>query len=161
MDFILATDEPLLKTIAGYCGNAFALFFFFSPIILIYNLILRKIDRKDIPFILFIANTMNCLLWFIYGWFKDEFAMWFCNGIGLATSFIYMLIVTYFVIEKGVGARLGAVFGVIAINSGIFALFWFVVGDDNKEITGLTAMVFNIIMYAAPGQKLVKLFKIV
>jgi hypothetical protein len=95
------------------------------------------------------------MLWFIYGWFNDEFAMWFCNLIGLVTSFTYLLILAYFVMDKSIGMKLGSIFGVILINAGIFSIFWFLVGDDNKNITGMTAMVVNIIMYAAPGQKLV------
>ena len=147
-------EEDIVKLIFGYLGNALALFFFFSPIILIYNLIIGKAKRQDIPFVLFAANVLNCLFWFVYGWFKPEFLMYLCNGIGCVTSIIYLLIYVFYFSEKLI-LRILTVVGTALLIIGIFSLFFWGVGKEGNETTGDLAMAFNIIMYAAPGQKLV------
>jgi len=161
--FIL-TDEnsDLFQDIAGWVGNALALFFFFSPAFGMLELIKRKKDHTTIPYISLIANTMNCLLWFVYGLKKEEPIIYVCNSIGGVTSVIYLLIFWYYFVEEKVANYIGMVLGTLVALGGIFCLCYFLdsMFDMEKQtaidIVGYAAMVFNIIMYGAPGQKIVK-----
>lgn len=143
---------------AGWTGNAFALFFFFSPAVIILKLIKRQIEVVTIPYLLLMANIMNCLLWFIYGYRKNDIQVSFCNSIGAVINVIYLAIFWYYFIGKNIPKYLCLDLLTFGLLSGIFYFFMFSVEDF--EITGYTAMVFNIFMYAAPGQKLVHIILI-
>jgi hypothetical protein len=153
-----AAEKDTFQVVAGWIGNALALFFFFSPAVGMYSLIKGKIEHKTIPFVLLIANIMNCILWFIYGFKKEDYQIYACNGIGGVTNLIYLIIFWYYFADKNIGKHLGLTGLTIGTLAGIWAIFQFLVEDP--EITGYVAMVFNIIMYAAPGQKIVRSFLI-
>jgi hypothetical protein len=153
--FFADVEKDTFQVVAGWIGNALALFFFFSPAIAMYKLIKGQIEYTVIPYISLIANIMNCLLWFVFGWTKQDDQVYLCNGIGGVTSIIYLTIYWYFFVEKKVPKYIGLVGLTYVILIGIWAVFQLLL--NNNDITGNVAMVFNIIMYAAPGQKLVKL----
>ena len=44
----------------------------------------------------------------------------------------------------------------MAVVGAISSFFYFIV---DTQITGLVAMIFNVLMYAAPGEKIVRVFK--
>lgn len=148
------TEKDLFQVIAGWIGNALALFFFFSPALVIYKLMKKEIEAKTIPYVLFLANLMNCLLWFIYGYRKEDNQVYICNGIGCSITLIYLIVYWYYFVHKKILHYLGLMLATLVVMAGVFSacMFWV----SNNEITGYVAMVFNIIMYAAPGQKIVK-----
>ena len=163
---IFLTDDgssDLFQDIAGWVGNVLALFFFFSPAIGMYELIKRKREFSTIPYLSLIANTMNCLLWCVYGLKKEEPIIYVCNSIGGVTNIIYLVIFWYFFVGEKVVKYLGMLAATFLSLGAIFSLCYFL-GDifsgleksTEIDIIGYAAMVFNIIMYAAPGQKLVK-----
>jgi hypothetical protein len=152
--FLEAGDKDTFQIIAGWIGNALALFFFLSPAIVMWKLIKEEIEHKMIPYILLIANIMNCLLWFIYGINKDDYQIYGCNGLGGFINVIYLTIFWYFFAEKKIIKYIIYLVGTYALLIGLWAFFTYSKVDN--EIVGKIAMVFNIIMYAAPGQKLVK-----
>jgi hypothetical protein len=149
-------DKDTFQVVAGWIGNALALFFFFSPAIGMYKLIKEQIDYKVIPYISLIANILNCLLWFIYGYKKEDLQIYLCNAIGGVTNIIYLIIFWYYFSEKNLTKYLGFLAATIVSLGEIFAVFMFFI--EGYEVTGYHAMIFNIIMYAAPGQKIVNLF---
>jgi hypothetical protein len=150
-----AEEPTAFELVVGYIGNAFALFFFFSPCVLMYNLITGKTELKNIPYILLFATWLNATLWFIYGFYLDKFTMQLCNIIGCGLSVIYIGIYIWFFFENYL-FKIGAVIVTWGVLFGVFAAFFWGFGDKLKEVTSTTAVVFNIIMYAAPGQNIVK-----
>jgi|LauGreDrversion4_2_1035121.scaffolds.fasta_scaffold724495_2 solute carrier family 50 protein (sugar transporter) len=155
MNFFLEADQKdTFQIIAGWIGNALALFFFLSPAVVMLKLIKGEIEHKMIPYILLIANIMNCLLWFIYGMNLEDYQIYGCNGLGGVINVIYLTIFWYFFVEKKFIYYVMYVVGSYLLLFGIWAFFTF--NKTDNEIVGIVAMVFNIIMYAAPGQKLVK-----
>jgi uncharacterized protein with PQ loop repeat len=156
MDFFAdETEQTTFEIVVGMIGNAFALFFFFSPAILMFNLIKGKQEVKKIPVILFIATWFNCTLWFIYGYYLGKLPIMLCNGIGTGLSMIYISIWLFYFFEKEM-VKIITIAANLAISFGIFAaFFWFAGEEHNEDVTGNVALVFNIIMYAAPGQNLV------
>lgn len=143
-----------LKLVVGWLGNALALFFFFSPAIKIWSLMKEKISHTEFSYFSLIANIMNCLLWFVYGFRRNTLEIWVCNGIGGVTNLIYLSVFWYFFCNKNTLNYSLYLLATFALIAGIFAGFnW---GFSSYEVAGKTAMVFNVLMYAAPGQKLVK-----
>jgi hypothetical protein len=146
-------QKSALQLTVGWIGNALALFFFFSPAVKIFALWKEKISHTEFSYFSLIANIMNCLLWFVYGFRRDTLEIWVCNMVGGLTNLIYLIIFWFYFSNKNLvkfsfffTATLGVLFA-------IFAVFYW--AFDSYEVAGKTAMVFNIIMYAAPGQKLV------
>jgi hypothetical protein len=153
MDFF-EDNQDTFETIIGMIGNCFALFFFLSPGVLMIGLIRGTLDIKKIPVLLLAATWLNCMLWFVYGYYLNNFVMQLGNGAGIAilTTYICIYIFYYF---PNIGMKLLMILVNLGILFGIFAaFFWWIALIDN-EITGKAAMILNIIMYAAPGQNLV------
>jgi hypothetical protein len=150
--------KSTLQLVVGWLGNALALFFFFSPAVKIYGLLLEKIPYTEFSYLSLMANIMNCILWFVYGYKRDTLEIWVCNEIGGTTSLIYLIIFWFFFCQKNTIKFLLYFFGTLAFLAGIFSVFYWTF--KSYEVAGKTAMVFNILMYAAPGQKLVNYFLI-
>jgi hypothetical protein len=148
-------EESTLQTVIGLLGNGFALFFFFSPIVVMWQLFKRQIETSKISYLMLIANIMNCLLWFIYGIKKSVFAIYLCNSIGGITSTIYLMIFWVYFVDLKIPHAIGINLLTLGLIGGISALFYYIEAPEKYEICGYAAVVFNIIMYAAPGQKIV------
>ncbi len=153
--FFTAEEKDTFQIVAGWIGNALALFFFLSPAIVMWKLIKEEIKHSVIPYVLLIANIMNCLLWLIYGLNKEDYQIYGCNGLGGVINAVYLTIFWYFFAEKKIGNYAGYVLATYGFLVGVWALFTYAITDN--DIIGYVAMVFNIIMYAAPGQKIVKI----
>ncbi len=156
--FSLLEDEvqkSTLKFVIGWIGNALALFFFFSPAIKVWALIKERIQHTEFSYFSLIANIMNCVLWFVYGLKLTTLEIWACNAIGGATSLIYLIVFWFYFNNKHILKFICFSLFTLALIFGIFALFYWQL--DDPQYTGKTAMVFNIIMFAAPGQKFVKI----
>ena len=147
--------ESTLKVTVAWTGNALALFFFFSPAVKMYSLLKEKISHSEFSYLALMANIMNCLLWFVYGFRRNTIELWIVNLIGGITSLIYLLIFWFYFCNKNPLKFLGYVFITLAVLSGIYSLFYW--GFEDYNVAGYVAMVFNVLMFAAPGQKLVKM----
>jgi len=152
-------QESALKLTVAWTGNALALFFFFSPAVKIYSLMKEKISHSEFSYLALMANIMNCLLWFVYGFRRGVVEIWIVNMIGGLMSLLYLVIFWFYFCNKNPFKFLGSVFTTLAVLGGIFSLFLW--GFDDFEVAGYTAMVFNVIIFAAPGQKLVKIILII
>lgn len=144
--------------IVSILGNALALFFFFSPAIGIIKLIQGKIKYDVIPYLALIANILNCILWFVFGLKQseeDSLWIWPANLLGAVVSLTYLIIYWYYFVEKNLQQyifySISTIVGVLAIVSG----FKYLDTTEKGAVTGYVAMSFNIIMYAAPAQKIV------
>ena len=135
--FGLDLDKELIKQIFGWTGTALAIIFFLTPAVPIYRLVNEQKKINEIPGLMLICSFMNCILWADYGLLDDAVQVYVANGIGGAISLIWITL-----LMAGVG--------------GISYVFYFII---NKDITGLCAMVFNVLMYAAPGEKIFRVCK--
>jgi uncharacterized protein with PQ loop repeat len=149
------TKETTFEIVIGMIGTAFSLFFFFSPTVLMINLIRGQLEIKKIPFIMLIATWFNCCLWFIYSYYLEKLPLIIGNSIGTGLCMIYIVIYLFYFFQN-VLLKLVTIVLSLAIEFGIFAGFFLWAGDEYKEdVTGNVALVFNIIMYGSPGQNLV------
>ena len=99
---------------------------------------------------------MNCILWADYGLLNNTFLVYFANGIGGTITLVWITIFLVFLGKKNIGIALAYNIALIIGVIGIMLLFYFII---DVKITGYVAMVFNVLMYAAPGEKIVKVIK--
>ena len=150
------TDEDFVGDIFGWVGTGISMFFYIAPVVPFLKLIKGEITCKESPGILLICSFMNCILWGDYGLLLDRFLIYFANGIGGTITLIWIVIFIIHYVEKRFAmALLYNLILTIAIV-GIALLFFFIVP---YQVTGKIAMVFNVLMYASPGEKMITVFR--
>jgi solute carrier family 50 protein (sugar transporter) len=150
------TDEDFVGNIFGWVGTGISLFFYIAPVVPFLKLIKGEITCKESPGILLICSFMNCILWGDYGLLLDRFLIYLANGIGGVITLIWIVIFIIHYVEKRFAmALLYNLILTIAIV-GIALLFFFIVP---YQVTGKIAMVFNVLMYASPGEKMITVFR--
>ena len=150
------SNEDMVGNIFGWVGTGISTFFYIAPIVPFIKLIKGEITYKESPGILLICSFMNCILWGDYGLLLDRFLIYFANGIGGVITLIWIVIfIIHFVEKRFAMALLYNLILIVAIV-GIAMLFFFIVP---YEVTGKIAMVFNVLMYASPGEKMITVFK--
>ena len=147
----MAGDSDLVGDIFGYIGSVISTYFFISPVVPIIKLIKGEISVKDVPGILLICSFLNCILWAMYGLLKDRFLQYAPNGLGGSITLIWITIYLIYLGDKRIHFALLFNFCLISCIIGLSMLFYFVI---DAELTGKIVLVFNVLMYAAPGEKM-------
>jgi solute carrier family 50 protein (sugar transporter) len=149
-------ENDIVGDIFGWAGTVICLYFFISPVVPFFKVLSGKLDYKDAPGVLLIMSFMNCVLWAIYGLVKNTFQVYFANGIGGSITLIFITIYFIYLGKRNLGIALLFNIGLLAVVFGLVLLFYFIV---NPDVTGYVAMFFNILMYAAPGEKIAQVIK--
>lgn len=136
----------------GWAGNGFSIFFFLSPFIQFSALIKGKVSIDVIPGVQLILNYMNCIIWVCYAVRKGLLPNAVCNIIGCSINIFWILIFLVFLGEKKCFKSIVYIFLFLDIAFQIFYIFFKIIPDI--ETVGYTAMIFNILMYAGPLEKL-------
>ena len=147
----MTDTNNLIQQIFGWTGTALTTYFYLAPGVPFYKLIKEQIKINDIPGILLICSFMNCILWADYGLLDDALQVYFANGLGGAITLIWITTYLIYLGKKKVGIALLLIILLMIVIGGISYLFYFII---KKDITGKIAMVFNVLMYAAPGEKM-------
>lgn len=88
---IAATAAMLEPTLAinvlGVAGNAICIAMFGGPLAAMKTVIEQK-STASLPFAMTVATFVNCSLWVSYGVMISDPYIWFCNGLGLASSLV-------------------------------------------------------------------------
>ena len=150
------SNEDKVGDIFGWVGTGISTFFYIAPVIPFIKLIKGEISYKESPGILLICSFMNCILWGDYGLLLDRFLIYFANGIGGVITLIWIVIFIIHYVEKRFAMALLYNLILIIAIVGIAMLFFFIVP---YEVTGKIAMVFNVLMYASPGEKMITVCK--
>jgi solute carrier family 50 protein (sugar transporter) len=145
-----------LLTAVGFAANLLSIVFYISPTLIIVELVRNK-ETKRVPYLLFCATIMNCLFWFVYGIQKNFWAVYVNNGIGLMMNSVYLCLFICHVQELKVGYR-------IFLNISVFTfimliIFTFLQFIKNEQVTGIIAMIFNIVMFFSSLQKIFEVFR--
>lgn len=152
----MSEEEDLVGELFGWVGTAISFYFYLAPVVPFMKVLREEISYKDSPGILLISSFLNCILWADYGLLLDRAQIYFANGIGGVITLVWITIFIIFFCGKRFILSLLANLGLMLIIAGIALLCFFIVPP---EYTGDAAMVFNIVMYAAPGEKIVRVFK--
>lgn len=150
-------SQTIAKAIFGWTGSGLAMFFYISPVVPIIKMIKKELEVKNVPGILLTCSFLNCILWGCYGWIKDELQVWVANYTGGAISIIWIIIYWIYFAECKLVPSI--IYNFILLNFifeiGFFCFYF----KDYVEVTGYIAMAFNILMYAAPGEKMITVIK--
>ena len=144
-------NNDTVGDIFGWVGTGISTFFYIAPVVPFLKLIKGEITCKESPGILLICSFMNCILWGDYGLLIDRFLIYFANGIGGVITLIWIVIFIIHFVDKKFGMALLYNLILIIAIVGIAMLFFFIVP---YQVTGKIAMVFNVLMYASPGEKM-------
>lgn len=149
-------QNELIKQIFGWTGTGLATYFYLAPAVPFCKLVNEQLRVNEVPGILLICSFMNCILWADYGLLDNAFQVYFANGIGGGISLIWITIYLIFIGKKTIKLAIFLIILLMAAVGGISYVFYFLI---DKEITGFVAMIFNVLMYAAPGEKIFRVFK--
>jgi len=149
-------EEDIVGKIFGWVGTGISTFFFIAPVVPFLKLIKGETTIKESPGILLICSFMNCILWGDYGLLINRFLIYFANGIGGVITLIWIVIYIIHFVDKKFGLALLYNLILIIAIIGIDMLFFFIVP---YQVTGKIAMVFNVLMYASPGEKMITVCK--
>ena len=152
----MSGDSDLVGDIFGWIGTAISTFFYITPVVPFLKLIKGEMTIKEVPGVLLICTFMNCVLWGDYGLLYDRFLQYFPNGLGGAITLVWITIYLIQLAGRQIGFALLYNAILIAAVVGIATLFYFVVP---VEVTGKIVLVFNVLMYASPSEKMVTVCK--
>ena len=150
------SGNQLFGEIFGWVGTGIAIYFYLAPAVPFIKLVNDHLKVNEVPGILLICSFMNCILWADYGLLDDTFQVYLANGIGGAITLIWITIFLIYVGKQNLKIALLYIILLMICVGGISYVFYFII---DKDITGKVAMIFNILMYAAPGEKIFKVFK--
>ena len=142
--------EGIVGKIFGWAGTIIATYFYLAPVVPFMQVLTNKLNYKDSPGVLLIMSFMNCILWADYGLVKNDFMVYFANGIGGTITLVWITIYLIFLGKKNLLLAVGYNCGLIAVIVLIMIIFFII----DYNITGYCAMIFNVLMYAAPGEKI-------
>ena len=151
----MAKDD-LGSTIFGWVGNALALYFYIAPIVPFVKVIKGQMTWKQSPGVLLLCSFLNCILWSDYGLITNQFLLYLANGLGGTITLIYITIFLIHVADRKVLLSLFYNFFLICCIVEIYFVFYYLVPS---KVTGVIANVFNVLMYAAPGEKIYQICK--
>ena len=143
-------ESDIVGKIFGWVGTIIATYFYLAPAVTFMQVLTGKLNYKDSPGVLLIMSFMNCILWADYGLVKNDFMVYFANGIGGTITLVWITIYLIFLGKKSIYLALGYNCGLIAGIVLIMIVFFIL----DYNITGYIAMIFNVLMYAAPGEKI-------
>ena len=151
----MAKDD-LGSTIFGWVGTALALYFYIAPIVPFVKVIKGQMTWKQSPGVLLLCSFLNCILWSDYGLITNQFSIYLANGLGGTITLIYITIFLIHVADRKVLLSLFYNFFLICCIVEIYFVFYYLVPS---KVTGVIANVFNVLMYAAPGEKIYQICK--
>ena len=149
-------DDKLVESIFGWIGFVISTYFYMSPVVPFLKVIKGEKYYKDAPGILLICNIMNCILWTDYGLLKDSFQLYFTCALGGSITLIWITIYFSFLSKKNFFLSFLINLLLFSIISAITYVFYEIL---DIKITGYVALVFNILMLAAPGEKIYTVIK--
>ena len=147
----MSEEDDVGSLIFGWTGTAIATFFYIVPIIPYLKLIKGEMTLKEVPGLLLIFSFLNCILWSDYGMLENQFNTYFANALGGAITLIFITIFLIHLAKRRIVFALLYNLLLIGVVSGIYFLCFYVV---SSKITGIIANVFNVLMYAGPGEKI-------
>ena len=150
------SNEGIVGEIFGWIGSVLAIIFYISPVVPFYDLIKEKITYKETPGVLLIMSFFNCILWGVYGLRGDKIQVWLTNFLGAFITIIFIITYLIYLSEQKIFQSI--LYNLITFNF-VIEIFYVSYKLVDNEYVGNTAMIFNILMYAAPGEKIYQVFQ--
>ena len=148
-------DNKLIENIFGWIGLIISTYFYCSPVVPFIKVLKGDMKYKDFPGILLMCSMMNCIFWIDYGLLKNKIQVYLTCSIGGTITLIWITIYVIFMAKKDI------LFSILINLLLLLAMFslTYKFYNTNVEITGYVALVFNVLMLAAPGEKIINVIK--
>ena len=144
-------EDDTVGEVFGWIGAVFSILFMAAPVIPYLKLIKSELTTKEVPGILLICSFTNCYLWLIYGLWEKKEQVYLNAAVGGSLTLVWIIIFIIYSTGRRFFISLGfmALLMIVVFGFGVF--FYFVV---DPEVTGVIAMVVNVLNFAAPGEKI-------
>ncbi|GAV68681.1 MtN3_slv domain-containing protein, partial [Cephalotus follicularis] len=145
----------IVRTVVGIIGNVISLVLFLSPVPTFVK-IWKKGSVEQYSPIPYLATLINCMIWTLYGLplvHPDSTLVWTINGTGTAIELVYIILFIIYSSNKKNRLKVVVVVLIEIIFIAIVAvviLTWVHTTKGRSTIVGIIAIVFNVMMYAAP-----------
>ena len=149
------SKEDLVEAIFGWVGLVISTYFYFSPVVPYVKVLKGDMKYTDSPKMTLLCNLVNCILWIDYGLIKESLQLYLTCAIGGCLTLIWSTIYLIFFAKKNFVLSLVYNISALAVILGLLFLFYSI----DVEITGYVALIFNILMYVAPGEKIYTVIK--
>ena len=146
----------MISNVVSITGSIIALGLNIAPVVVFIQICKTK-NYKIFPETILIFNILCGLLWFCFWYRVNNFVPGASALSNTAVSLVFTFIYLYYYCEEKVGKWLFSCFIVVDFCVQLFFVFGKFIKDD--DITGKTAMIINILQYAAPGQSLLTVLK--
>ena len=152
----MAEENDLIGNIFGWTGTVITAYLYIAPCVPFIKVVKEEIRYSDSPGLLLIFSAINSILWIVYGLLQNNIQLYVSSGTGAISTVIWITIFLIFFAEKKFCLAFSLILFLIISILIIANVFFYLIGD---YITGLGAMIFNILMYAAPGEKILRVIK--
>lgn len=157
----MADGDPLIAKIIGYSATPLALLFYIAPAFLLKEAQQTQ-NLKKIPFLMLLMNFVSTIPWIIYGAGKESGPMGLANVAAEVFNSIWIIWFFLIFLRDKVALKIifiSSVFLSLLITAAT-AVFFMANSKIYKQsfiidLFGYVAAIFNILMYASPGQKIV------
>ena len=146
--------EP--STVFSSLGTIFSVFLSFSPTVPFIQVFQRKEKIEILPEGMLFCQLLNRLLWCSV-WVLTKRLIPFINaGTGIIITSIFLILYLYLYFNR---IYLKTFFGFIVLLCFELSIFFGAVLFGKVSVVSLLAMIFNVAMYIAPGQKIIRVIK--
>lgn len=150
-------EESIFSEVIGWIGTGLGILYFLFPVIMIIQMLRKECTYKDVNLGVLLTNFFNCLLWTAYGNREGKTQLWVYNASGAFVSAIWVGFYLVYFAELNILKSLFYI--IICFNFGgeIFYVFYKIV--VNIEVVRYACLVIGVLMFYAPGLKMVKCIK--
>ena len=144
------------STIFSTLGTIFSIFLSFSPTVPFIQVFQRKEKIEILPEGMLFCQILNRLLWGSV-WVLTKRIIPFINaGVGIIITSVFLVLYFYLYFDRKIYKTF---LGFLVLLSFELIVFLGAVLYGVVSVVSLLAMIFNVAMYIAPGQKILRVIK--
>jgi solute carrier family 50 protein (sugar transporter) len=144
------------ETIFPILGTIFSFFLSFSPTVPFIQVFQRKEKIEILPEGMLLCQLLNRLLWGSV-WVLTKRLIPFINtAIGILITTVFLTLYIYLFFHRMFLKTFSKFLILVCLES---VIFFGAIIYGNVSVVSITAMIFNVAMYIAPGQKILRVIK--
>ena len=143
-------------TIFPILGTIFSVFLSFSPTVPFIQVFQRKEKIEILPEGILLCQLVNRLLWGSVWTLTQRLIPFINTAIGIIITTVFLTLYIYLYFHRRFLKTLSKFLILIGFES---VIFFGAIIFGNVSVISIVAMIFNVAMYIAPGQKIVRVIK--
>ena len=152
----LNKNNNFTENFIGSIAMIFCIIYFLSPIYEIQKLIKKKINPKQMPYLIYLCTILNTETSVLYGLLVKSWPFYICNAIGCLLNIIYLVIFILNCKHTPIKKEY-LILLLLTLVFGSFFSFLFLI--KNLNVCGTISSFLNTFMIFAPFQKVSDSFK--